>query len=123
MSARLKVDRAEFAELAANGWTNKQLQNHFQVNACTISRLRKLTGTSVAPRVTPERKTRLRSMIEDGWSFAEITRTEGADRETLNRHFPGKQWTTEQRVEHQTALRKVSTYHFNQRPDRWKQAA
>lgn len=119
----MKVDRAEFAELAARGWTNKQLQEHFNVNAVTIWRIRKATGTTTAIRVTPERKARLRQMIEDGWSFAEITRTEGADRETLQRHFPGKQWTVEQSVEYRTALRAASPYHFNQRDDRWKQAA
>lgn len=123
MPARTKVNREEFAELAAKGWTNQQLAERYQVKDVTIWRARKATGTSAPYRLTPERKQRIAAMIADGWSFEEISRTEGAARDTLHRHFPGKQWTTRQRVEHQAALRKASTYHFNQRDDRWRQEA
>lgn len=107
MPAKTKVDRAEFADLAAKGWTNEQLQQHFQVSDSTISRIRKTTGTSTAPRMTPERKATIEAMLADEWSFAEIGRTEGADPETLRRHFPGQAWTVAQRAAHLSALRNI----------------
>lgn len=115
MAAKLKVNRAEFAELAQAGRTNKELQEHFRVNAATISRLRKLTGTSTAIRLTPERKAEIEAMLADGWSHAEITRTEGADRETLHRHFPGTAWTEKQRASHLSTLR-IANPRYNRYP-------
>lgn len=116
MAARLKVDREEFARLAADGMTNKGLRDHFQISEATVTRLRKLTETATAPRLTPERKARIDAMIADGWSFKEIRRTEGADMSTLRRHYPGHQWTKEQAREYQRALRMEQPRYFNFRP-------
>lgn len=117
MAAKTKVDRTKFIELAAEGKSNKELQEHFKVSECTISRLRKTTGTSTKPTMTPERKARIEAMIADGWSFAEITRTEGADPETLRRHFPGQAWTERERCAYLSTLRMVNPY-FNKHPGR-----
>lgn len=106
MAAPKKVDREEFQRLAPTH-TNKQLKEHFNVNEATISRLRKLTNTSTAVRLTPERKARIQKMIDDGWPFKEIQRTEGADISTLRRHFPGHQWTPQQAQEHTSAIRPI----------------
>jgi len=109
MAARRKANREEFTRLAAEGATNKELRDHFQISEATVSRLRKLTATATAPRLTPERKARIDAMIADGWSFKEIRRTEGADMSTLRRHYPGHQWTKAQARDYQEALRIVAT--------------
>lgn len=59
--------------------------------------------------MTPERKAKITAMLDDGWSFAEIHRTEGAHPETLRIHFPGRAWTGRQRAEYQAALRLAET--------------
>lgn len=123
MPAKQKVDRDELATLTSEGWTSEQLAERYNVHPTSIRRLRGKLGISQQKTMTEERRAKIAAMIEDGWSFAEISRTEGADRVTLQRHFPGKQWTQEQRVEYQAALREASPYYFNQRRDRWRKAA
>lgn len=103
----MKIDRAELTRLTADGWTLKQLAEHFDAHPTSISRLRTSLGISPKPTMTPERKQAITAMLADGWSFAEIGRTEGADPETLRRHFPGRQWTTQQRAAHLSAIRHV----------------
>ncbi|QDK01924.1 helix-turn-helix DNA binding domain protein [Arthrobacter phage Vibaki] len=106
MPAPRKVDLTELAALVEQGLTTPQLAEHFAVTPSTIARNRKRLGISTeCPRMTPERRATIEAMIEDGMPFAEIHRTEGADPETLRRHFPGRAWTTEQRAAHLAALR------------------
>lgn len=92
-----KVDRDEFAELAAAGKTNPELQAHFGISEATASRMRKLTDTSTAVRITPEAQAeRLKQaarLLEDGASQHEVQRTTGLARETIRKHFPGQGWT------------------------------
>ena len=106
MPARMKVDRSELAELTEQGWTVEQIAERFNVHRTTISRIRGSHGMSTKPTMTPARKEAIESMLGDGWSFAEISRTEGADPETLRRHFPGRAWTNKQRAEHLSTLRR-----------------
>lgn len=103
----MKIDRAELTRLTVDGWTLKQLAEHFGAHPTSISRLRSRLGISPKPTMTPERRARIEAMLADEWSFAEIARTEGADPETLRRHFPGQAWTTAQRAAHLAALRHV----------------
>lgn len=55
--------------------------------------------------MTPERRARIQTMLNDGWSWEEIHRTEGANWDTMTRHFPGTQWTPEQVSAHRTDIR------------------
>ena len=101
----MKIDRAELTRLTAEGWMVKQLAEHFNAHPTSISRLRARLGISTKPSMTPERRARIEQMLADEWSFAEIGRTEGADPETLRRHFPGRAWNEHQRAQHLSALR------------------
>lgn len=56
-------------------------------------------------RLTEDAKRRIEAMLDDGCSFAEITRTLGISHETLKRHYHGRQWTKEQQVEHLRTVR------------------
>jgi uncharacterized protein YerC len=107
MPARIKVDRAEFARLHEQGWTAKDLAEHFNCNPATVSRLRRTLGVPTQ-FLTPDRIARIESMLDDGWSFAEIHRTEGVHVETLRNRYPGRAWTMRQRDEHKTAMRYYS---------------
>lgn len=112
-----KIDRDEVRRLVEDGWTNRGIAKHFNVHEDSISRVRVELGISHEYRghpMTPERLERIAGMIADGWSHAEIGRTEGADPETLHKYFPGTAWTTEQRAEYIATLRSVN--HFNRRP-------
>lgn len=101
----MKIDRAELTRLTAEGWTLTQLAEHFDAHPTSISRLRSQLGISPKPTMTPARKAAIQAMFDDGWSFAEISRTEGADVKTLSKHFPGQAWTTQQRAQHLATLR------------------
>lgn len=107
MSARIKVDRDEFLRLNSEGWSITKLAEHFEVNPATISRLRKQhdAGRDTRRMMTPERKATIQSMFDDGWPAKEIHRTEGADMETLRKHFPGQAWTPQQAQEHLSSVR------------------
>lgn len=107
MAAKKKVDRAQLAKLTADGWTVNQLAKHFGAHPSSISRLRGSLGISTKPTMTPERKAAIERMLADEWSFAEISRTEGADQATLRKHFPGRAWTEKQRIAHLSTLRRV----------------
>jgi len=109
LSARIKVDRGEFLRLNGEGWSITQLAGHFEVNTATISRLRKQHGAGKDTRrmMTPERKATIQAMFDDGWPAKEIHRTEGADMETLRKHFPGQAWTREQAREHMAGTRPI----------------
>jgi IS30 family transposase len=117
MPAKVKVDRDRLAALTADGWTVDQLAEHFSVHPSTISRLRTQLGISQKPVMTDDRKQTIAGMIADGWSRAEISRTEGADRETIERYFPGSAWTEKQRAAHLSTLRMENPY-FNKHPGR-----
>jgi IS30 family transposase len=114
MPARIKIDRAEFHRLNANGWTSEQLAEHFGVHPTSISRLRVKLGLSQKPTMTPERKQAIEAMLDDGMSYREINRTEGADMQTLRRHFPGRNWTPQQSADHLAAIRRATGVDWNQ---------
>lgn len=99
------TDLDEFAKLDAD-MTLEQLAAHYQCSVDTIQRTRARIGLPQRrPRLTSERKTQIEARLADGWSHAEIARTEHIDPETLRRHFPGTAWTIRQRDEYRTALR------------------
>ncbi|UIW13528.1 helix-turn-helix DNA binding domain protein [Arthrobacter phage Lizalica] len=105
MPARLQVDRAEFARLHAEGRTIPELAEHFGISPRSVGNLRRELGLRSGQFLTPARLARIEAMLDDGWSFKEIHRTEGADMETLRRHFPGRQWSKAEAIAHTAALR------------------
>lgn len=105
MPARQKIDRSEFARLDGEGWTLARLAEHFGVNVTTASRVRRELGLNREHFLSPERLARIEAMLDDGWPFKEIHRTEGADMETLRRHFPGRQWSKADSIAHTSAVR------------------
>ena len=107
----MKIDRAELTRLTADGWTVAQLAEHFDAHPTSISKLRTSLGISPKPAMTPERRARISQMLADGWAYREIQRTEGADMETLRKHFPGQGWTPQQSTQHRTALRHARRSH------------
>ena len=117
MPAPQRVDREQFRQLAVEGLSNAELAEHFGCSENTVTRLRKITGTVNARRMTPERLARIERMLDDGMPFKEIHRTEGADMQTLRRYFPGRQWTREQSIEHSATLRRLgAAHHWNNYP-------
>lgn len=115
---RPKIDRNEFLALNAAGKTLAELAEHFAANPRTISRIRTELGLSheyLGRPITPERRNRIQQMLDDGWSHAEIHRTEGADPDTIRKHFPGTAWTKQQQAEYVATLRTINP-HFNRRP-------
>lgn len=125
MAAKQKVDREEFTRLNEDGWTIKELTEHFGIHPMTVTRLRKQLDVSPDTRrmMTPDRRAAIEAMLDDGWSFEEIHRTEGAHPETLRKHFPGRAWTDRQRGEYQAALRLENPHYFNYRPKSLRSAA
>lgn len=103
----MKIDRAELTRLTADGWSVAQLAEHFGAHPTSISRLRTQLGISTKPAMTPERRARIQTMFDDGWPAKEIHRTEGADMETLRRHFPGQAWTPRQAQQHTSSIRPI----------------
>lgn len=93
MPARMKVDREEFAALDAQGWTIPRLAAHFEVNAATVSRIRRELGRTRPVQADPAALARAAELLDDGASYKEARRTTGLDLETLRRHFPGRGWT------------------------------
>lgn len=108
MPARKKVDRDEFARLHKEGKTQKELAEHFGVNPATLWRIQKELGLNGGHQPLPaERINRIQAMLNDGWPWAEITRTEGIHHDTLERYFPGTQWTQREMAEHRRNLRQI----------------
>ena len=106
MPARRKVDRDEFARLHAEGLTQKEMAEHFGVQRTTIWRTCKELGLDGGHKPLPtERLEHIQSMLDDGWPWLEIQRTEGAHRDTMLRYFPGTQWTPEQANEHRVGTK------------------
>lgn len=121
---RPKVDRDDFAALAADGWTTRELCDHYKIHVDTVRRIRRersIDNHHTGRPMTTERKAVIQGMLDDGWSHAEISRTEGAHIKTLARHFPGTAWTDQQRAAHLSALRKANP-HFNRRPRTYNEA-
>ncbi|WGH21118.1 helix-turn-helix DNA binding domain protein [Arthrobacter phage Cassia] len=104
MPARQKVDRDEFARLDPT-MSLQELASHFGVSLSTASRVRRALGLSREHFLSQERLARIEAMLDDGWSFKEVHRTEGADMETLRLHFPGRQWSKAEATAHTSALR------------------
>lgn len=104
---RRKINREAIARLTTEGLTERQIAQELDCNEDTVTRARRELGISPGIRMTPERRQRIQNMLDDGWSWKEIERTEGANWDTMTRHFPGTAWTNKQRDEHQSNIRNI----------------
>lgn len=103
---RQRIDRNTIRELITDGWTHKQIAAHLGCSEYTIFRARKELGLEPANNpMTPERRARIQAMLNDGWSWLEIERSEGASWDTMNRHFPGTAWTPGQVHDHRANIK------------------
>lgn len=109
------AERATIERLHNAGLTAPEIAEELGRAASDIRRVRKQMGLKFARRMTTERRERIETMLNDGWSWLEIERTEGASWETMNRHFPGTQWTLQQVHAH-----RVDIKHALNGPD-WRQ--
>lgn len=108
MPARKTIDREAITRLTNEGLTGREIAAQLGYTEPTVSRIRKELGISPGHLPLPaERLQRIQGMLDDGWSWLEIYRSEGAHRETMERYFPGTQWTLEQMKEHRRSLRVV----------------
>lgn len=102
------VDPAEFRAQFEAGLNHAELTAHFGCNSATTSRIHKRLGlppfAGAQNWFTPERRGQVQHLLDDGCSFAEIVRTTGVHPDTLRRHFPGQQWTKQQRAEWQRVI-------------------
>lgn len=93
MPARRTLDRDAIARLHDEGLTGREIAAQLGYSEDAVGRIRKELGINPGIRMTPERHARIQQMLNDGWSWAEIERTEGATWDTMRRHFPGTAWT------------------------------
>lgn len=100
-----KAERATIEHLHNAGLTAPEIAEELGRAAIDIRRVRKQLGLKFARRMTPERKATIQQMLNDGWSWKEIERTEGANWDTMRRHFPGTAWTRQQILEQSTITR------------------
>lgn len=106
-----RVDRTKFAQLFHSGTSAKLIAEELGCNTATVWRIHR--ALSLPPFegtqnwMTPDRKQRIEAMLDDGYSFAEIRRTEGAHPETLRKHFPGRHWTQAQQSDYTRMTREV----------------
>ena len=107
MPARPAVDPAEFARLAQEGATNAALAERFRCDLGTVSRWRRRLGVPSprTVRLEGERRAQVERALEDGWSVKEIERTYGVEHRTIERHFPGRQWSLAKGLDRQRAER------------------
>lgn len=112
--SRGPVDCQEVARLTRAGVTAPKIAERLGCTTRTVQRARARLGISqpVSPTagrpISAERLERVRRMVEDGASHAEITRTLGVNQETLRRHFPGTQWSPQQSSEMAAAVRRAN---------------
>lgn len=114
-----RVDVELILQLTREGMTCAEVAAIVGCNERTVTRWRVRSG-HVSPkpfmgrRYTPEELATYETCLDEGWSFREITRTYGVDKDTLARHFPGRGWTRTQTGELVGAMR-----HFAAESKRW----
>jgi transposase-like protein len=111
VSAGYKADADIIVDLTRQGLSARRIAQRLGVHEATVRRWRVRTGISKAPagctrRYTPEELAIFARCIADGWSFTEISRTYGINRDCLARHFPGKAWTRPQIAEYAVMVRR-----------------
>lgn len=90
-----RVDRAEVERLTRLGRSAKYIAVRLNCSDRTVTRIRAELGISDARNgsygpVPPARLRLAEVMLDDGASYAEVSRSIGMAWETLRRHFPGR---------------------------------
>ena len=100
MPARKKVDRTEFAHLHARGLTQQELAIRFGIARSSVIRLSNELRLNRRPHTaTAEQLDLWKTLLDEGWSYAEIAKTHHVSTDTLRRYFPGRAWDEKQRAE------------------------
>ena len=68
-------------------------------------------------RISPEDLAVYAARLEEGWSYVEIQRTYGVNRQRLARRFPGRGWTNAQRAAHGVMVRQANRINHQQKGD------
>lgn len=56
-------------------------------------------------RLSPDLKQKVSEMLDDGCPFKEISQTLGISYYLLKKHWPNRQWTHAQTIQHATTMR------------------
>lgn len=100
-----QVDRDIFRQMHDLGLSGVRIAQELGITTVSVYRIRKELGLETgAVRMTEERRAKIQSMLDDGASWMEIKKTLGVQHATMQKHFPGTQWTPEQTKEHVTAV-------------------
>lgn len=100
-----QVDRDIFRQMHDLGLSGVRIAQELGITTVSVYRIRKELGLETgAVRMTEERRAKIKAMLDDGASWMEIKKTLGVQHATMQKHFPGTQWTPEQTKEHVTAV-------------------
>lgn len=55
--------------------------------------------------LSPELKQQVERALDEGWPFKEIEQTLGVSYYMLRKHWPNRQWTHRQTIQHATTMR------------------
>jgi transposase-like protein len=104
------IDRTRAVNLIKSGKSVAQTARELGCSPSSIRDIKKEHGLTGEPRkpLAPERLARIESMLDDGWSYEEVHRTEGASEKAIRRYFPGRGWTNQQSGQHAALLRRAS---------------
>lgn len=90
----------EILELVKEGLPAREIAQRVGVSPRTVSRVRNDAGLGVPRRLATENdKLRAKQLLEEGASYAEVSRTVGFGQKEVKRWFPGYTWTQQQRQE------------------------
>ncbi|QKY79815.1 helix-turn-helix DNA binding domain [Arthrobacter phage Bumble] len=100
-SGRPRVDRDAVRALLEDCYEPRDIAARLGITERTVLRIRHELGFPVGPapyrkRVGPEDLVLIETCLQEGFSFAEITKTHGYTYQTLARHFPGRGMSKEE---------------------------
>lgn len=111
-AAQTKVQLAKHPEILAlvlEGHSAAVISRRVGVSIRTVSRVRVEAGLGVPKRrATEEDKLRAKTLLHEGASYAEVSRTIGFDAQAIKRWFPGYDWTVRQRDEYAAMQRRMA---------------
>lgn len=107
-----RYDHVLIAELSLNGMSASQIAEQVGCNRRTVIRVSKTQGITapssnefVSKPISADRLTAAKELLDDGAPHAEVAAALRINRRTLQKHFPGTQWTKEQKASHLAAIR------------------
>lgn len=101
--ARPSIDEERVVVLTHRGWSAAKIAAEMDIHPRSVVRARSRTGIAkpypARHRLTAEQIVTAEALFDDGASRAEVARTIGCARETLERRWPDRAWTREQVLE------------------------